>query len=68
MKKTVYYFKANSSKVDDKERFRRQVNLVCMRIKEQTGYRGIFDITSGYNDNDFVNNKITVTIKTDRIQ
>lgn len=68
MLRKTYYFKANSSKVDDKERFRRQVNLACIRIKEKTGYIGIFDITAGYNDNDFVNDKITVTIKTDRIQ
>lgn len=63
-----YYFKVNCSKVDDKKKFRRQVNLACIRIKEKTGYRGVFNISTGFKDNDFVEDKITLAIKTDKTQ
>ena len=34
-----------------------------MRIKNKTGYTGLFDIDTSLNGNDFINDKITVRIK-----
>ena len=62
-----FYYKVNSLKVSDIERFKRQVNLACMRIKDKTGYQGAFYISKALKDNDFVEDKITVRIKTDRL-
>ena len=62
-----YYFKINNSKFSNIKRFKRQVNLACMRITDKTGYRGTFNISTGFEDNDFVEDKITVRIKTDRL-
>jgi len=57
-----YTFKVNQSKIGSKE-LQRQINLACMRIKNKTGYTGIFDIKTGFNGDDFINDKITVRIQ-----
>lgn len=63
-----YYFRINETKLMDKKKFIRQVNLACIRIKEKTKYTGLFSISTGYNNNDLVDGKITVIIKKDRIK
>jgi hypothetical protein len=57
-----YYFKVNRSK--ESKKLQRQIKLACIRIKNKTGYTGVFDIDTALNDNDFIYDKITVRIKT----
>ena len=65
--KKYYLYKINSSKLNEKERLQRQINLTCKRIKDKTGYTGSFQVLKGYNNDDFVENKITVRIATESI-
>lgn len=65
--KKFYLYKINSSKLNEKERLQRQINLTCKRIKDKTGYTGSFQVLKGYNNNDFVEDKITVRIATDKL-
>jgi hypothetical protein len=65
--KKFYLYKINSSKLNEKERLQRQINLTCKRIKDKTGYTGIFKVLKGYNNDDFVEDKITVRIATDKL-
>jgi len=65
--KKYYYYKINSNKLNQKERLQKQINLTCKRIKDKTGYSGSFEILKGYNNNDFIEEKITVRIATETL-
>ena len=59
MKRVCFYYRINSSKIEEPERFKKQLKLAVKRIGKK---QGEVEFEIGHNHNDFLTGTMTVRI------